>query len=150
MRYGGRPPLTAVPQLINFRASQISRGAGSVRFGQLTWQFTAQPDPLSRVYSVLIEYQQGDVPRVYIRDPDISALADGRKLPHVYKQNPPQLCLYLPGTGEWLPSKRISETIVPWTFLWLWYFEEWLASGIWKGCGVHPSSRRSKRKYRRQ
>ena len=37
------------------------------------------------------------------------------------------------------PSTRISETIVPWTFLWLWYFEEWLASDVWKGGGVHPS-----------
>jgi hypothetical protein len=87
---------------------------------------------LSRAYSVLIEYQQGAVPQVYVLDPDLGALANGRKPPHVYRQSPPQLCLYLPSTGEWSPSKRFSATIVPWTFLWLWYFEEWLASSVWK------------------
>jgi hypothetical protein len=139
MRYRGAPSLTAVQQLVNLKVNPISKGAGWVRLGKLTWQFTAQPDPLSRAYSVLIEYQQGKVPQVYILDPDLGALADGQKLPHVYQQSPPQLCLYLPGTGEWSPSKRISDTIVPWTFLWLWYFEEWLASSVWKGGGLHPS-----------
>lgn len=142
----GAPPLTAVQQLVNLKSNPISEGVGSVRLGKLTWQFTAQPDPLSRVYSALIQYQQGGVPKVYIREPDLGALADGRKLPHVYQQNPLQLCLYLPGTGEWSPSKRISETIVPWTFLWLWYFEEWLASGVWKGGGMHPSPRLADRR----
>ena len=32
----------------------------------------------------------------------------------------------------------ISGTIVPWTILWLFYFEEWLMSDEWKGGGVHP------------
>ena|SRR5215469_5562689 len=141
MRGRGALPFTAVQQLVNLKSNPISAGVGSVRLGKLTWQFTAQPDPLSRVYSVLIEYQQGGAPKVYVREPDLSALADGRKLPHVYHQNPPQLCLYLPGTGEWSPSKRISETVVPWTFLWLWYFEELLASDVCKGGGMHPPPR---------
>jgi len=54
----------------------------------------------------------------------------GRAGNEVYEQNPARLCLSLPGTGEWSPAKRISETIVPWTYLWLWYFEEWLASDV--------------------
>ena len=33
---------------------------------------------------------------------------------------------------------RIDQTIVPWTILWLFYFEEWLDSNEWKGGGVHP------------
>ncbi len=33
---------------------------------------------------------------------------------------------------------RISETIVPWVNLWLFFFEEWLISNDWKGGGVHP------------
>jgi hypothetical protein len=135
-------PLTAVQQLVNLKINPISaEGAGSVRLGKLNWQFTAQPDPLSRVYSVLIKYEQGGVPQVYVLDPDLVAVADGRKLPHVYQQSPPRLCLYLPGTDEWSPSRRISETIVPWSFLWLWYFEEWVASDVWKGGGVHPLPR---------
>jgi hypothetical protein len=108
--------------------------------GKLVWQFEAQPDVSSRSYSVRIIYQQGDAPQVYITDPDLTLLADGRRIPHVYEQKPTRLCLYLPGAGEWSPSKRMSETVVPWTFLWLWYFEEWLVSGEWKGGGKQPNS----------
>jgi hypothetical protein len=32
---------------------------------------------------------------------------------------------------------RIDQTIVPWTAVWLFYFEEWLTSDEWKGGGVH-------------
>jgi len=138
MRYRGGPRLTAVQQFVNLKINPICEGTGSVRLGKLTWDFTVQPDPLSRVYTVRIEYRQGDVPQVYVLEPDLVALAEGRRLPHVYGQSPPCLCLYLPGTGEWSPTKRISETIVPWTYLWLWYFEEWLASDVWKGGGQHP------------
>jgi hypothetical protein len=90
------------------------------------------------VYTLQIVYPQGRTPRVVVREPDLVALADGRRLPHVYEQQPPHLCLYLPGTGEWDNSMRISETIVPWAILWLFYFEEWLESDDWKGGGIHP------------
>ncbi len=33
---------------------------------------------------------------------------------------------------------RLDQTIVPWTALWLFYFEEWLESNEWKGGGEHP------------
>jgi hypothetical protein len=75
---------------------------------------------------------------VFVIEPNLQELALGRKLPHVYEQNPPRLCLYLPRTGEWHRSMMISETIVPWTVLWLFYFEEWLESDNWKGGGMHP------------
>ena len=138
MRYRGGPSLTAMQQFVNLQINPICEGTGSVRLGKLTWEFAAQPDPLSRVYKVRIQYQQGNVPQVYVVNPDLVTLAEGRRLPHVYEQNPARLCLYLPGTSEWSAAKRISETIVPWTYLWLWYFEEWLASGVWKGGGRHP------------
>ncbi len=32
----------------------------------------------------------------------------------------------------------ISETIVGWAALWLFYFEEWLVSNVWAGGGEHP------------
>lgn len=64
-------------------------------------------------------------------------LAGGRDLPHIY-HDPDRLCLYLPGTGQWDASKRLNLTIIPWTHLWLIYFEEWLVSDDWKGGGKHP------------
>jgi hypothetical protein len=33
---------------------------------------------------------------------------------------------------------RLDQTIVPWAALWLFFFEEWLATDEWKGGGVHP------------
>jgi hypothetical protein len=142
MRRWSGPTLNTAQQLVNLRINPISRGHGEVRRGKLTWDFELQPDPLARIYRVRIEYQESSAPRIYVLAPNLSALATGRKIPHLYEQDPARLCLYLPGTGEWSPSKKISDTIVPWTFLWLRYFEDWLASGEWKGGGVHPTVRR--------
>ena len=147
MRYRGAPALTAVQQFVNLKINPICKGEGGVRLGKLSWEFTARPDPLSRFYRVRIQFRQGGVPQVYVVDPDLNLLAEGRRLPHVYDQTRVRLCLYLPGTGEWSPSRRISETIVPWTFLWLWYFEEWLVSDAWKGGGLHPIPGARSRKH---
>lgn len=93
---------------------------------------------MARLYQVQIDYSQGDRPVVTVLDPDLSRLADGRRIPHVYGERPMRLCLYLPRAREWQPGLRIDETIVPWTYLWLDYFEEWLWSNDWKGGGIHP------------
>ncbi len=82
--------------------------------------------------------RRGETPDVFILDPDLSELAGGRSLPHVY-QNPTRLCLTLPKAKEWLSSMRIDQTFVPWTAMWLFYFEEWLVSDDWKGGGEHPN-----------
>lgn len=135
---GDAPPLTAAQQLYHLRRSGICPGEGSVLGGQLVWRFNAQPTALSRSYALRIVLKPGISPRVIVDDPDLNALADGRKLPHVYSQGPVELCLYLPGTGEWAPHLRADQTLVPWAYLWLFYFEEWLTSDDWKGGGQHP------------
>ena len=73
--------------------------------------------------------------------PDLNELADGRHLPHVYSTKPVRLCLFDPQTAEWSPGASIADTIVPWTYEWLFYFEEWLVSDEWKGGGRHPEVR---------
>ena len=73
-----------------------------------------------------------------MQDPDLLELSGGLELPHVYEQKPPQLCLYLPSAGEWSPSMLIVDTIIPWSILWLFYFEDWLSTGEWGG-RRHPS-----------
>jgi hypothetical protein len=105
----------------------------------------ASPTPFSRRYGLRIDYRHGRVPRVFVEHPNLVALADGRRLPHVYAQQPPRLCLYLPGTGEWTSAMRLDQTIVPWAFLWLFYFEEWLVSNEWKGGGMHPGEKNEDR-----
>ena len=75
---------------------------------------------------------------VIVRAPDLNVLAGGKDLPHVYEQEPPRLCLFLPWTGEWNPQRTLVETMLPWSVLWLYYFEVWLRSGEWTGGGMHP------------
>ena len=136
----GRPPLTAAQQLLWLRKSDICTGRGILNRKRFTWTFEVQPSPWSRTYEIRIEFAVEQLVSVLVTKPDLHALAKGAKLPHVYADNPPRLCLFLPNTGEWEPWMRLDQTIVPWTFLWLEYFESWLVDGIWKGGGVHPDS----------
>jgi hypothetical protein len=85
-----------------------------------------------------------------ILKPDLRVLAGGKKLPHIYpyEGKGTRLCLWKPRYKEWDWSMKLSQTYIPWTVEWLWYFEEWLQSGIWAGGGDHPSPRRlSRRPY---
>jgi hypothetical protein len=61
-----------------------------------------------------------------------------------------RLCLYLPSADEWMPTQLIAETIVPWTSLWLFYYETWHATGEWLGGGDHPKVGAAKAKRWKQ
>jgi hypothetical protein len=134
---GGRPALTPAQQFLFLKNNPICAGAGSLTPTGLVWNYKVRPTLLSREYSVRIVFDKRDTPNIFVRDPDLSVLAKGRNLPHIYKK-PTRLCLYLPGSGEWLNTMRIDQTFVPWTATWLYYFEEWLESDDWKGGGEHP------------
>lgn len=136
----GPRPLTAAQQYWGLQRSALSTGVGRLRRNQLRWEFAAQPTPLARTYRVRIDYEFGDTPLVHVVHPDLVDLAGGRRLPHVYRQKPPRLCLYLPRAGEWQPHMLLVDTIVPWSILWLFYFEDWLETNEWQGGGVHPAS----------
>ena len=137
MRRGLRA-LTAAQQEIHLRHSRVFPGHVRLRRERLTWRGKVRPTPLSRAYDVRLDYQVGDIPQVIVEAPDLRALAGGRRLPHVYQQDPPRLCLYLPKTGQWRPELRLDETMLPWSAVWFFYFEEWLDSDEWKGGGQHP------------
>ena len=150
MRIDQPRPLTAAQQFLNLRKNPICAGSGMLKAGRLVWRFRAAPTPLSREYSLCIDYRQGKTPRVFVEEPDLLVLAEGRRLPHVYEQKPCRLCLYLPNSGEWGAWMRIDQTIVPWALLWLFYFEEWISSNQWKGEGVHPGNTERQRCRGRQ
>jgi hypothetical protein len=138
--------IPAAHQYLHLRTNPVCAGSGALRPGRLVWSFVTSPTPLSRRYRLRVEYRLGDVPRVFVEEPDLWGVTDGRRLPHVYEQHPPRLCLYLPGTGEWTPAMRLDQTIVPWAILWLFYFEEWLRSNEWKGGGMHPEKKKGRRR----
>lgn len=137
-RRGERPDLTPAQQFLFLKNSRVGGGAGTLDAKGLAWEYKERPTPLSREYTLRIEYERGEHPRVFVKDPDISELAGDRAqdLPHVYR-NPLRLCLWLPKAREWDGTMRIDRTFVPWASVWLFYFEEWLGSNDWKGEGVH-------------
>ncbi len=138
MLIGRRKPLTAAQQFVNLRSNPVSRGEGELRTGQLTWRYLATPSPLSRDYDMRIEFRQGGRPKIFVDGPDLHEFAGERRIPHLYQQRPPRLCLYLPHTYEWQSWMRLDQTVVPWATVWLFYFEDWLESDDWKGGGMHP------------
>jgi hypothetical protein len=137
MRFSKPRALTSAQQFLGLRTNEVCVGSGSMGTAGFTWRYEARPTLMSRSYSMLIEFRTGEQPEVYVDQPDLVALADGRKIPHVYSQSPTWLCLHRPVKGEWRPHMLIDRSIVPWAILWLFYFEEWLASDEWKGGGEH-------------
>ena len=122
-------------------------GSGSLSPTRLVWRYPACPGPLSRSYAIRLELPLGGLPGVFVEDPEPRVLSGGVDPPHIYR-NPERLCLYMPGTGQWDATKRLDETVVPWTALWLTYFEDWLATKEWRGGGFHPDPGRAGRSRR--
>ena len=130
--------LSPAQQWFRLKSSEICRGHGLVRRGELIWVFDARPSPLGRLYRLQIRLKNHEFPTVTVLTPDLSELSAGRRIPHVYSTAPMRLCLHVPSSDEWRFDKSVADTIVPWAYLWLAYFEHWLATDEWLGGGTHP------------
>ncbi|NCD70961.1 hypothetical protein [Mucilaginibacter agri] len=95
-----------------------------------------QPTSRSLVYKVQVLYQLGDMPDIILLNPKIETNFKGDMPEHLYSEQ--RLCLYRPIYGEFKPSDLVSETILPWTSLWLYHYEVWHIVGEWLGGGEHP------------
>ena len=108
-----------------------------------TWHGIIQPTPLSPNYRVKIVYRYDNSfsksPNVWILSPDIRHNA-----PHRYSDN--SLCLYFPNDKSWTPNKFISTPIIPWTSLWLAFYEIWLETDYWYGPEAPHKKNKPKRK----
>lgn len=93
-----------------------------------------QPAPLSDSYTVRITYYQDCLPVVTVLYNQLKSRELGGKIKHTYRDG--SLCLYYPKAREWTPIDLISETIVPWISVWLYYYEIWYATGRWLGGGI--------------
>jgi hypothetical protein len=95
-----------------------------------TWKGTLQPRDTSPVYTVKVAYrfdnQFSKSPQVWVLSPKIHPDAK-----HRYRDQ--SLCLYYPKDYSWTPYMLISQTIVPWTALWLLFYEIWLDTNHWYG-----------------
>lgn len=94
------------------------------------------PSEMSATYKVRVDQLGGNRPEVRVIEPQLKRGECGKRIPHMYGQE--RLCLYLPGGKEWEPGDPIALTIIPWSSLWLYFYEVWHATGDWLGGGVHP------------
>ena len=118
----------ALPQ---FR--QVARGNPYI------WEGTLRPTELSAEYRVRITYIPTKArPRVDVLHPRLITREEGVPIPHTFTTD--RICLHL--NSEWNAGMYIHETIVPWTSLWLYYYEIWHATGEWLGGGHEPGTRK--------
>ena len=107
------------------------------------WDGSLRPSGMSQEYQIRVEYKVDDPPpRVWVVSPPLIGRSENEPIPHVYPG--PRPCLFLPLSDEWAPDRFIADTIIPWTSLWLYYYEVWHATGEWVGGGVHPKPREAK------
>lgn len=100
---------------------------------KVIWIGNIQPHPLCYTYTIKIEYRLTGYPKVWVLYPELRSYQN-KPIPHMYGQK--RLCLFYPKANEWKRSMWISQTIIPWTSLWLYYYEYWLITGEWLGGGI--------------
>ena len=76
----------------------------------------------------------GKAPRIWVIEPELRNRG-GSRPEHLYRDG--SLCLYYPKYREWSHSMWLARTVVPWASEWLLYYEVWLATGEWRGGGMH-------------
>ncbi len=116
------------------------------------WEGLLAPD--KRAHLVRIGYRRPNLlenitlhdaqPRVQVINPLLEPHADYEQgpIPHVYPSaatpSMPFLCLFSPARREWSITDLIAETTVFWTSEWLYFYEGWLVTKMWRGGGRHP------------
>ncbi|MEJ7558643.1 MAG: hypothetical protein WKF66_10070 [Pedobacter sp.] len=131
--FKGTKNLTAMQQYLDFKRN-LPAWKAQVQANGFTAKSVIQPTPLSALYSVRITYQQDWAPVIRVLNGQLKPRVANGKIRHTYDNG--SLCLYYPKAREWTPKDLISETIVPWISVWLYYYEIWHATGLWLGGGI--------------
>lgn len=95
-----------------------------------------KPTDRSEAYQFVLKYNLSGSPEVRIISPALKRNSKGDKIPHMYSQK--YLCLFQPKYKEFKRSDFLCDTIIPWTSLWLYFYELWHLTGKWLGGGEHP------------
>jgi len=156
---GIKQPPNLAARLLDLEHLRLPGASYDFRSGKrLIYKMELSPSEASRLYRCELHVPAGlTVPSMFVIEPDLKVLTGGKRPPHTYSHDGAgiKLCLWKPRYKEWKWSMKLSETYVPWTVEWLWYFEDWLETGIWAGGGEHPelpwrySARRPKKERRR-
>lgn len=153
MPYGPVPMPNLAQRALELSMLDLPESSISFHSGrELQYRFVIAPSVCSRLYECLLRVKpDARSPEMFILSPDLKALAGEQRIPHVYPHNGTgtKLCLWLPKQRNWKPQMKLTETYIPWTAEWLWYFEDWLSIGVWSGGGEHPDIRKRLRKSKR-
>ena len=128
-------------QKIKHKFSEFDR---SGNYKEAIWIGDLKPINGSPMYKVKITYSTNTPPQVTIISPKLYLAKGQTRLPHVYSGD--ELCLFDPDKKEWTFDKFIADTIIPWTNLWLFYYDDWLYTGKWRGGGRHPNKKQKSQK----
>lgn len=150
MKYGSHVRKKSLAlQAMRLSTLGIPNSRASIPGGkQLEYRFLISPFPGARRYQCLVTLDRLGFAQAFVLSPDLNELAGGKPLPHIYKRGGrgTELCLYLPGSGEWSAEMWLTETFVAWTIEWLRFFELWLVDEEWRGGGKHPEESDSPRR----
>lgn len=106
--------------------------SSTLKAGRMRWRGKLTPSPLSRTYTVQIEYAPPRHPDVTVASPRLDVPDGVEELPHMYSGG--RLCLCYP--WEWKVSDLILVTLVPWASEWLLHYELWKVNDArWLGGG---------------
>ncbi len=125
--------MTPMQQYLDFKKNLPDWDARAQPNG-FTAKAIIQPTPLSDCYTVRIRYTQDCTPIITVLNNQLKPREPNGKIKHTYGDG--SLCLYYPRAREWTPKDLISQTIVPWISVWLYYYEIWFATGFWLGGGI--------------
>lgn len=106
--------------------------------GKMEVLLRLKPSDASITYTIKLIAQQGNKSvDIFVIEPRIGKYENGEKVPHLYSNG--SLCLYYPKYQERNYSDSWADTLIPWTSLWLFYYEIWKDTGKWLGGGIHTS-----------
>lgn len=125
---------------MHFQANVLTSkypGSRIVSLGQknMIWQGKLKPTPFSQSYLIQVKYALKNRPNVFVLEPELTE----ENIPHRFADD--SLCLFRYKYRDWDYTMRIADTIIPWTSLWLYYYEQWLVNGEWLGGGDHPNGK---------
>lgn len=108
-----------------------------IKRGRYELLIKLQPTDGSPVYKVkVVAREWKSSVDIFVVEPNLAEMAGEHKIPHIYKNG--SLCLFYPKNKEWSFDDNWGKTLIPWTCLWLYYFEIWYETGEWMGGGIHP------------
>ena len=126
--------LTVAQQDLFVRAHFPQFRRTTIRGTKAVWQGILKPSPRSDTYEIEIAYEVPCRPVVRVVSPRLSTWGNFKRRPHTFRDG--SLCVHQ--SHEWNGNKRIASTVIPWTCLWLAFYETWLETGCWLGEGTHP------------